>query len=71
MAVVYVHATRGREFLNHYADWCRSQPREGFGRIDMMPPEGPPIGEEKQFVRVPESFLTHLTQRRFPYRLGG
>ena len=41
MAVIFIHATRAREFLTHFADWCRSQPKEGFIRIDMMPPEGP------------------------------
>jgi hypothetical protein len=71
MAVVYVHATRARDFLTHYADWCRSQPKEGLVRINTMPPEGPPVGEEKQFVMVPEEFLVYLTQRRFPYRLDG
>jgi hypothetical protein len=70
MAVVYFHTARAREFLTNYADWCRSQPREGFGRSDMMPPEGPSLGEEKQSVRVPDGFLAYLTERRFPYRLG-
>jgi len=36
----------------------------------MMPPEGPPIGEEKQFLKVPDTFLAYLTEKRFPYRLG-
>ena len=71
MAVIFVHATRAREFLTHFSDWCRSQPKEGFIRIDMMPPEGPPVGEEKQFVMVPDSFLPYLTEKRFPYRRGG
>ena len=70
MAIVYVHASRTRDFLNHYTEWCRSRPREGLVRIYMMPPEGPPIGEEKQFLKVPDTFLAYLTEKRFPYRLG-
>jgi hypothetical protein len=70
MATVYVHASRAREFLNHYTEWCRSQPKTEFGRIDMMPPEGPPMGEENQFLWVPDGFLSYLSERRFPFRLG-
>ena len=70
MVVVYVHASRAREFLNHYTEWCRTRPREGFVRIDMLPPEGPPLGEEKQFLQVPENFLLYLRDKRFLFRLG-
>jgi hypothetical protein len=70
MAIVYVHASRARDFREEYIAWCRAKPKVGFGRIVMEPPEGPPLGEEKQFVRVPDDFLTCLTQKEFPYRLG-
>jgi hypothetical protein len=70
MAVVYVHATRAREFLTHYTDWCRSQPKDGLIRVDAMPVEGPPIGEEKQFLQVPDEFLIFLRAEHFPFRLG-
>jgi len=68
MAIVYVHATLAREFRTHYVDWFGSQPRQGFGRIDMMPVEGPPIGEEKQFLQVPDGFLIYLNKKGFPFR---
>jgi len=54
MAVVYVHATRAPEFLTHYTDWCRS----GFGRIDMLLPEGPPLGRKSNSSRYRRTFCS-------------
>jgi hypothetical protein len=54
MATVYVHAERAREFLDLFFKWKRERDP---GSIVSLPPEGPQVGEEKQFVMVDDDFL--------------
>ncbi len=53
MATVYVHAERAREFRDLFFKWKRER-----DPIVTEPPEGPPVGEEKQFVMVDDDSLT-------------
>jgi hypothetical protein len=66
MATVYVRADLGREFLRLFGEWQRETTRPS---IYMLPPEGPPHGEEKQFVMVPEEFLAFLRQKGLVFRV--
>jgi hypothetical protein len=68
MATVYVVAHWAREFLDLHVKWCRSQPKTGLIRIDAYPVEGPSNGTERQFLHVPEEFLTRLREEQFPFR---
>lgn len=66
MATVYVKADRAREFGELFDKWKR----ERFGaRIVTQPPEGPPFGDEAQFVMVDDAFLPYLRSIGFPFRV--
>jgi hypothetical protein len=65
MATVYVHAERAREFRDLFFKWKRER-----DPIVTEPPEGPPVGEEKQFVMVDDDFLPYMRAKGFPFRAG-
>jgi hypothetical protein len=67
MATAYVHAERGHEFRDLFLIWKRQRDP---GSIVMEPPEGPPLGEEKQFVMVDDDFLPYMRAKGFPFRAG-
>ena len=67
MATVYVHAERGPEFRDLFLKWSRERAP---GSIVTEPPEGPPVGEEKQFVMVDDDFLPYMRTKGFPFRVG-
>jgi hypothetical protein len=67
MATIYVHAERAREFHDLFFKWKRERdPRS----IVTEPPEGPPVGEEEQFVMVDDDFLPYMRAKGFPFRAG-
>jgi hypothetical protein len=67
MATIYVHAERAREFRDLFFRWKR----EGDPRIIVVePPEGPQVGEEKQFVMVEDDFLPYMRTMGFAFRVG-
>jgi hypothetical protein len=38
------------------------------GSIVAEPPEGPPVGEDKQFVMVADDFLPYMRAKAFPFQ---
>jgi hypothetical protein len=67
MPNIVISAEHTRAAQDAVWEWFNSQPKEGLGRIAVLPPEGTAADGQKILYGVPDAALPTLRKRGIPF----